>query len=330
MLFETSDEVKEYLPQNAEFDFEALSPFIKRQGEPRLIKKHLGKVLYDKLAKAYEDNVLTDAMETLLDKVRYPLANYAYLKWLPSSTLVSGKGGISRTESEKTKTPYEYQMIALENACHEAAFDGIEDLLLFLEENIDETEYADWKTSDAYTVFKNCFINTAEDFSGVYGIGSSRRTFLAMYEIMVETEETRLQGVLGKDFYTELKNEIKGTGLSTANAKLLKLIQRATANLTVAKAAVRLPVRITADGFQLISTSDRMTLKVFSQAETDRLSAIITDANEAGEKYLKELEEFIYENIDDYETFKDSATYVDPDSDAAEPWDQTDNGAVLL
>lgn len=331
MLFSDSSDVQKCLPQNAEFEFEVLKPFIEQQAIPKLIIPNLGKDLYEALSTAAKNNDLSEKMEELLDKVRWPAANYAYLKYLPFSTTSRGKGGTKRTEDERTKTPFEYQMVGMENSCHEAAYDGIEQLLLFLEENIDEGEFSDWKDSSAFTYFRDCFIKTATEFSEYYEIGSSRRTFLAMRSIMREMEDTRIKGVLGKEFYAELKEQTKSADpvdLTDENKLVIPYINRAIANATIAKAAVKLPVRITADGFQLISTSDRMTLKVLNPADKDSLNAIIKEANESGDNYLQELKDFLYDNIDDYPTFEDGSAYVDPDSDDAQPFDQSENGVV--
>lgn len=331
MLFKSASEVKKYLPQTAEFEFSQLESFIKNMAEPELIKAALGKDLFDELTTAYTDNVLPDKMAELLDMVRHPLANYAYLKYLPFAAVTFGRKGAFREESEHSKTPFEYQMVAIENACYEAAFNGIEALLLYLEENIDETLFASWKTSSAFTTFKECFISTASEFSTLYEIGKSRRTFLALRTIMKEIEETEIKGLLGEEFFTELQTQNTDpdpSAITEANAKVLKYVKRSLAHLTIAIAAVRLPVRISPEGLQLISTSDRMTLKVAAPADLDRVTVLIKSAEESGSKYLKELNDFIYANIADYETFSQSSTFINPET--TDPFDQSENGVVMF
>ncbi len=70
-----------------------------------------------------------------------------------------------------------------------------------------------------------------------------------------------------------------------------------------------------------------MTLKAITPADEVRLSGVIKESEESGERYLKELIDFIYKNIDDYETFQESDVYVDPEGTSTD-FDQRNNGIV--
>src|SRR5574343_205956 len=176
MLFKTSDEIKRYLPANAAFEFDQIKPFIERQAEPELIIPAISQAQYDLLNTAYNTNKLTDSLEKLLDKVRFPLANYAYLKYIPFAQLNISASGIHIEVNDEKKTAFEWQINKLEESCREAADNGTEQLLEFMEAN--KSDYEAWAESESYTVFKDCFIYTAKEFSKHFNIGKSRRTFL--------------------------------------------------------------------------------------------------------------------------------------------------------
>lgn len=328
MLFKTTEEIKQYLPANAAFKFEQIRPFIQFQIEPNIIVPVLGQAQYDALTAAYAVNTLSAAQKALLDKVRYPIANYAYVLYIPFAQVAISASGIHIEVSNERKTAFEWQINKLEESCLDAADNGIERLLEFMEANI--SDYPDWSGSSSYTVFKECFINTSRVFSSFFNIRESRRLFLAMKHTMKRVEDMRIKSLLCKAQYDEIKGQILSDSVTTENQALLDLIQPAVAHLTAARTMVELDVRVTPEGIFQQSTSDTLNARVKTPAEKERISALQRSAEADGENYLQQLRDFLYDNADTYPLWKTSSCYVDPDSDDAEPWDQSDNGIVSL
>jgi len=325
MLFNTIEEIKKYLPANAAFQMGNISPFIK-DAEEAIIIPVLGRDQYNELDTAYNNNVLNANLEKLLDKVRKPLANYSYYKYLPIATVVIGKGSIHVEIDEKKKPLTQWQFLKLEDRFIEAADDGIEDLYVFLEENKDN--YTTWRDSDDRKAIRNCFLTSSKEFTEHASIGNSRRTYMAMLPEMKKVQRNHILPILCKELYDEIIEEIKENEISEANAALLEFIRPAVASLTRARALTELSIKINNNGVQLLATSDRENIIVKNPAEVQRITAMQTSDKEDAEAELKKLTDYLYAHADDYLSWKNSSCYIDPTSEDAEPFDQSNNGIV--
>lgn len=329
MLFSHTDELKKYIPANAEFEMDALRPFIENQGEQVLVKKYLGAALYMSLNEAYQSNTLTDIQRELLNHVRLPLANYAILKYLPFGQVNISKAGIGISVSDTRKAAFEHQIESIRKACFENIYTGVELLLTFLEEN--KASFPTWVSGSGYTVFNDLLIRTATEFDSLYNIGESRRTFHALKSAMLEAEKMRLATVTSAEFLDLLKSEQAANNLTAANQKAYNLAVRVVAYYAISVACLRLPVQITAEGINLLLSSDRQTLNASQPAEEVRLQKIATDAASKSENYLKELSELLYKNKTDYPVWTASSAYTQYEqSQTDNSIDQSGNGIVLF
>jgi hypothetical protein len=321
MLFRKTPEIKKYLPANTAFKLEPMESFIEHKALPELILPLLGKEQYDALHAAYRANNMDAKLKALLPLVQYPLANYAALRFLPWAQVNFSDSGVHITTSNESKTAFEWQINMLRTECLESAFNGMELLLAFLEDH--KEDYEEWRTSSAYTISKECFINSAKDFSEYYGIGGSRRTFAALRPIMKRIEKTYIQKTICIPLYEELKQQIKDDELNDENSLLLGYIGPALASLTIRDAIAKLPVMITADGLQVLSSSSTTLAQIKVPTPDGQLEKLRRQAEAEGEQYLGELRQFLYDNIEDYPAFLNSPCYVDPDDE--EEWDQSEN-----
>jgi hypothetical protein len=329
MLFSHTDELKKYIPANAEFEMDALRPFLENQGEQVLIKKYLGAALYTSLNQAYQSNTLTDIQRDLLNHVRLPLANYAILKYIPFGQVNISKGGIGISVSDTRKAAFEHQIESIRKACFENIYTGVELLLTFLEEN--KASFPTWVSGSGYTVFNDLLIRTATEFDSLYNIGESRRTFHALKSAMQEAEQMRLSTVTGPEFLALLKTEQAAGSLTAANQKAFNLAVRVVAYYAISVACLRLPVQITAEGINLLLSSDRQTLNASQPAEESRLQKIADDAASKAENYLKELSDLLYKNKTDYPVWVASSAYTQYEqSQSDNSIDQSGNGIVLF
>jgi hypothetical protein len=324
MLFKSADEVKKYLPQNASFEFEQILPFIKFNGEPELIIPAISQAQYDALNTAYNDNDMTEDLEKLLDKVRFPLANFAYMKYIPFAQLSISASGIHIETNDEKKTAFEWQINKLESACIENAYNGIEQLLIFLETN--KATYTVWAASTSFTEFKECFVNTAIEFNNYFNIGKSRSTFIALKPLMLRMEEFHIKPVLGKTLYAAIKAGIASGTIPDIHKKLLEFIKPAVVNFTAGRAVVELPVKYSTDGIHVVEENVRVKDKSKVAAQIPQLGALQIQCEKDADVYMKTLEDFLYLNVQDYDDWVEEGSYVDPESDDAEPWDQSGSG----
>lgn len=308
MLFKTSDEIKKYLPANAAFEFFQVEQFI-NQAEQQFIIPVLGETTFTALNDAYSINSLTPDQDKLLDKVRYPLANYTYLQYIPFAQVAITASGIHIEVNDQKKTAFEWQINQLRQQLAEAADNGIESLYIFLEKN--KAIYTDWAASAEKTILKECFINTAEEFNKYYNINSSRRLFRTIKGIMQQTEENIL-AVICKHLFDAIKAEILAGTVSADNAALLKFINPAVAFFTVARALIQLDVKLTPEGIQAFSTSERMTQEVRTPAELQRIANLSHQLTADAEAKLQQLRDFLHQNISSYPLYQSSPCYTTP------------------
>ncbi len=315
MLFSTIEEIKKYLPATAAFDFPALLPFIVKAETDDIIP-WLSQEQYDDINATYDSgNGIDDLSEqqlALLDKIRRPLANVAFLKYIPFGNVTIGKAGISVAENTTQKIASQWRIEDLKQACEDDYYKGIEAMLLFLEENIED--FDDWAQSSAYTVFKECFINTAKEFSDVFTINGSRRVFLAVKPIMKRMEEKHILTVTGKGLFDALKEQILDADLTDVNKKLLPFIHSAVANFTMSRALLELPLAITGAGIQIVMRKAIGDNSIETETASDtKLSALHSAAMRDAELSKKELTDFLYKYYTDYPLYQaDTSVYAAP------------------
>lgn len=312
MLFQTTEELKQFLPVTESFGFDDLSRFIE-VAEREDIIIYLSQEEYDTLHTAYHNSDISQPPDTdLLKLVRIPLANMAMFKFIPFGNVNIGKAGFTVTETTSEKIASNARTEDLKDACLEAYHQGIEQLLLFLEANT--AIYTDWASSDAATEYKSCFINTAIEFHKWFAINKSRRIFVSVKAIMQRVELMHIKSITGEDLYDEIKTQIEDDNISAANQLLLDIIRPAVANLTIASATVELPLLFSRQGIGTIGTYASAEGGISRNPGTaQQLSALGSHAEAQGKNFLRQLEKFLYANHGDYPLYEaDDTVYVEP------------------
>lgn len=321
VLFKIITEIKDYLAVNISSDINSLLPYIKR-AEAKYIVPVLSKAQYDDLMDWYHEGSgsgsgsgsgipLTEKeQQDLLEKVQNPLANLAYLLYIPIGNIQISDSGFHVTETANKKIASQYRIEDIKKSFKEAGYEGIDVLLEFLEDNA--STYSKWKSSGAYTIFKQFFINTATDFSDYFDINSSRLTFLSMKSTMKKIEEFEIRSVISKALFDKIKIEIANT-LSADNKTLLNdYIKPAVAHLTIARAAIDLPVEFTDSGLFISSiVGEKIAQK--RKAPDNQISALISAAQKDGQAYIEQMERFLNDNPDKYPEYKASDIFDDTD-----------------
>jgi hypothetical protein len=318
-LFSTIDEIKDYLPVTVTFEFRDIMPYIDR-AEVRYIIPFLSKQQYDDLLTAYNTSIatvapvaLTSDNKALLKKVRMPLANFAYMLYIPLGQIQIDSAGIRIATTENLKTAFQWQIRMLQKSFIEAGYEGTDTLLEFLEQN--KSTYTLWAGSTCYTHFKELFINTALQFSDYVNINNSRRTFLGMRSIMRKVESFYIKPVISPELMAEIKSQINSGSITTQNQLLLDLIQPALANLTIARAIGEKAIVVSDDGIYMLSVKNTQEIDSVEPADEGRLSLLRKQSIEDGDNYLKQLRDYLYANPDIYPLFKSSASYSTTSTD---------------
>ena len=296
-LFKTTAEVQSFIPVSSTFKQTEFLPFIK-QAERDYIIPEIGIEQYESLEGKYQAGTALSAAETaLLEKLRFPIAHFAFMLWVPFGQVQTDSSGIRIVTDQYLKTAFQWQIEDLKGSAMKSGYSTLEDLLDFMEKK--KTDYPIWTGSSVYTEFKKHFIKSAKEFQQYFNINSNRRTFKAMFPIMNRIELTLFKRMLGDDLYAEIMTELKEGSLSADNLVIVDLIKPSLANLTVSRAISELAVIIDENGIGI--ANNQKEFKEFTQAKAQLLSNLQAETLTDGNKFLKELEEILNEDEEDYD-----------------------------
>ncbi|MFN4254540.1 MAG: DUF6712 family protein [Saprospiraceae bacterium] len=307
-LFKSMAEVKNYVSAfNRNMEFASLLPHIE-QAEIRYILPLLGTAQHGSLHAAYQSSTMTAEHINLLRHVQRSLAYYALYEAVPYLAAMVGDMGVTEAQaSEGTATPAR-QWIAkdLRASAIQSADNHADWLLQFLEANA--TTYTDWAGSSAATAAKALFLNTTAEFDNLLGIGGSRRTFLALCPYIRLAEQEYILPALGESLFNDLKAKIadRDTPLSADDAKLLALVQRALAYLSMYKAMPFLAIQVSALGITTSSANDGQDSR--SPADRKAYETLVTHTDQTGQSLLRSLRQFLDLNCTKYPLYESDET----------------------
>jgi hypothetical protein len=289
-LINTIEEIRAYVSVNVSNSIEIIMPDI--ISAEKYIKAALGIDQYNNLNDAYNatNPNLTNDQQLLLEKVQPALANLAYATFITIGQLDISDAGFRIIVGESHKTAFKWQIDDVKQYFLDKGFEAIDELLTFLEGN--KTAYPLWTSSDAYSLTREHFINSAAVFTKLYPIKGSRRTFLALLPILKKVEELTIEPAISTPLYEELKAQILTNAVTVDNQKLLRLLQPAVAHLAIARAIPELGLELGEDAVfvrEYISTEGKNQ----KRPSENLLSLKIGQAEKDGLTYLKRLTDFL-------------------------------------
>lgn len=234
------------------------------------------------------DNEGDTVDDLLVQKLQLTVALFAYVKLIPSIDAGHGNSGRRKILGETEKGLTAEEAYKDEANILNLAYEALEDLILFCEEN----EIEEWQSSAYYSLSKSLLINTAAEFDLYYKINSSR-LFFTLVPIMSEIEELHLVSILTKDRFQKMKDALsKATSeLDDEEKKLLSLVsyaRRAVALLTMATALERLPIEVLPEG--LVQVQVVGTVKERKIASENVRKNVAATLKVDGTKWLDTLE----------------------------------------
>ncbi len=309
-LIKNVSDLQKYLPVNADLNIAGILPFINAI-EASIIIKNISQTQYDDLNTAYNGAGCNSDQQKLLDKVQPAVAFFAFKEWIPVAQVILDNSGIRIANTNEMKTAFQWQIDKLEDSALRNAYIALEQLLAFMETN--KSVYTLWAASTSYTIYKEGFINTANDFNTYYNINQSRLTFLALKASMRKTEDFDIKGSIDATLFALIKTQIKANSLDSDNTALMAFIQPAVAHLTIAKAIDSLAVTMDDRGIIVYKDTGRITTRAFDGAGDTMLDSLHRRALEDGQNYLKQLRDYLNTNasVSKYATYFASALYID-------------------
>lgn len=331
MIIKTTAEFQKYVPANISLDMDIMAPSI-NAAEYKYLIPILGKELYDELIAWYEDEDENPAFEALLPYVQLPTAKFSSAIALPINQLDFSGSGIRIIVDDNHKTAFSWQIEDLKNEWLSQAFDGIEALLIFLEEHI--ADYATWASSEAYADIDKYIINSCSDFNKYVSIRNSRQVFNALRQLMQKVEDFIISPRLGLAFYEQIKEQIKNDDISSDNQLLMPFLLPAVAHFTIHRAFDELPLELRADGIwlnQIAAGAENIKTRTAADdgSRTRKQNMMLADA----EQYMQKLITYLNTNADadTYPLWFNSSLYAAITSDTTEFYDtSSDNITSFL
>lgn len=214
---------------------------------------------------------------------KFQLANalFAYVKMIPSLDAGHGNDGRKKGIGDNEAT-----LTALEQYKDEAnilnlAYEALEDLLNFLEEN----QFEEWIDAPVKKILKSLAITKLSEFNEYFALGSSRM-FFTMLPMIREVQETKIVPVVTQARLTALLEAMKATEPTDEQKELLvmlPLIRRPLVLASLALALKRLPVEVLPDGIVQTQITGSIREKRIASKEATRavIDSLTDDANAA-------------------------------------------------
>lgn len=222
-----------------------------------------------------------EAVFLLVRKFQLANALFAYVKMIPSLDAGHGNDGRKKGIGDNEAT-----LTALEQYKDEAnilnlAYEALEDLLNFLEEN----EFEEWSNAPVKKTLKSLVITKLSEFNEYFALGSSRM-FFTMLPMIREVQETKIVPVVTQARLTTLLAAMKSAEPTDEQKKLLEmlpLVRRPLVLASLALAIKRLPVEILPDGIVQTQITGSIREKRIATKEASRavIDSLTDDANAA-------------------------------------------------
>lgn len=254
----------------------------------------------------------------LLPYVQRALAKLSLFQYSKIGTIQLSGDGFTRTENEArgVKTPYKYQENDYRSVHHHYGYEALERMLQYLDQN--EDTYPDWKGSTARTRNRALFIMYASEMRQVHDKKVSRYVYETIRYIIAEVEGDHIEPLIGTPFFDELKtkhlaktlgvaadeNDAEQVALADKEKKLLLLLQKAIAHMSIQQAIKRnwlffdgdkvgVKERLEPQGYEREGTAG-------GQAVSLKLRAHLEQAN----RFTHKIHAYLQLNIESFPTYK--------------------------
>lgn len=311
-IFSTTEEITDHYPFLATIKFNKLKPsmkFVERRYIPELMDSATWADLLTQL-----DDIpgADDEWKELIDRVRDACAYLIALHYIPHGNVGIGEMGLQVENSEEFKPASKDRKNDLMRGIHEQAIDHLDLSIKWLNQN--STYFTDYAASDLFDASQASLINDPGTFSEFYPLGSNRWVWRLIKPWKDKIEKSRILGVLGKDYHTELITQVKNDSLTDENKLIQYQAQRALAMLTMDAAMVNLSIRIDETGVSVYNNASQPANDLRTTAEIQRMQMAQNRCQLEGKHALSSIESELQANAaaNKYATFFNSDAYTAP------------------
>lgn len=313
-FFKTVDDIKTFISVTKAYSLPEFETRIQYSLDQYIVK-WIGKAQLAALDAAYQLDPtppLSTAQEELLIRLQLPLANFVFYEHIPFAQLTVDDSGIARKENENYKAAYQNQIELLRRNTLQTAYNSLETLLQFLEDN--EGDYPLWVANSGYALNKSMLINKATVFNDNYSIEMSRLVFKRFVPTMIDVECFEIVPTLGQAYYDELKAAIANkTPLNASAVILLGYVQKAVAYFTIARAVEGGWTMFTPAGLVSVEHDKDTNSQIETRAEDSQTSLKIRQNTTTATQWIHKIEEYLRANPDAFPTWRDDISVNPPE-----------------
>lgn len=223
-------------------NYYANNDFSKIIGQIELVTDELitliGKKVYDRADKAYNEDGEEQPYKSLIRKVQQPIAILATLRMYQRNDLSHEDDGRKfKVASDDTeKLPWQWQLDRDDEMHLEDYYRAVDALIRYL----NESDIAEWKETNTYVQMQNLLIRSGKEFDSYFPIDSSERTYIILLPLIREIQIQHTKKAYGSE-WDKLLEEDRYSDVRFAACK-------ATALLAMSLALKRLPLSIIPSG----------------------------------------------------------------------------------
>jgi hypothetical protein len=227
MLIPDKTILDEYLSVNADLEYEAISPELKRSDNLFILDPlyGIGQEFYNEITQVAAPNT---QQAKVLDLLRSATADYAYTIWARMHSVNNSNSGITVTRNENSAPVSDAKLEGIIAERKRSAYRFLELVLEYLEKNADT--FSTWKNSSAFTIRKELFVSSVSIFERYCFINQSRMVYMQLKPYLLQAEVEMVKPELGEDLYTLIKAEYQAGTLKSVHLPLVEYAQRITAN----------------------------------------------------------------------------------------------------
>lgn len=260
----------------------------------------LSEAMYEELKAAL---AAPNAVQTaLLPYVRKPLALLTMYEYTATAGIQVSDAGMLRMETADMKSAYKYQENSYREWCLQTGYNRLEDMVRFLNTNI--ADYPTWAAQPESDRCRELFLNYASDFRRIHSKSLTRYTFDVMRPVIEDVEDFAIRAALGESFYDELKAAILAQTESSAQKKVIDLVQRAVAHIATNEAVKQNVLKIEGDRLVKAEVLDPQGYYKKSPPGAADVDMKMHYEITTGDRHLSRLAKFLKDNQDDYPTYK--------------------------
>lgn len=301
---------RKYVSANVNTDFETLEPHVDQALSVNIQTPWLGKPIVDDMANNINSN--DSFYQEAIPLLQQSLSMFTFVQALPFIEVNISDSGLTRNETETTRTAYRGQVIRLEESALSAANTALSDLLSLLESN--KSTYPLWLSAPGYVMYSRHFFRKADDFSSFVNVIYPSVTFRYLRPSMEYVELFNIVPEIGKSLFDDLRTKYHAANLSAKENEAVRLLQYAIANLSVFNNLKTGLGKVSPNGYFI--QQSKTEISDSSLPSENVLSASMTDYQIKGITFLNSLISFLNSNIDDFPVYRDDASIQKQNSEA--------------